>query len=485
MAKRAPPYRIYSREGVAWIDVRSIPGFPRVRDSLRVTYGDWARRRPTREAQEAAARFYQDLVAGRVTAPSDRVLTAATDLELCALWLTAISTPSNAKSIQTKETYVRTWHAFFSDEERWKGDRRTELERMTSDAGPDDYALHRLSKVLRKTVRKELTDMFAFFDWAKTRKHIASLPPRPRLPKKNPGVRAGKQRALPVHIDPHEAIDILNTLPEWSDAARSNREGYADRAFRVRDPNEFMWEMTLRPSTIERLSVPENWTRGSKQLVIRDEDDKARYGRTVTLTARAAAILERCAPKKGVIFGRHDYRAYLKAAALKVLPTEKARQFARYDFRHGRINNLLEMTGNMLGTAYVAGHLQLTTTNDYLRTQRRQGDAVISAADSDEGTLEARALTESSNPTAFTVGARGFEPPTPRPPGYRNDASARDIANGSSADDGESRHREVDDGAIGARSGHAFLNDAQRALAFSEVICSAFDAFVLANAEEL
>lgn len=488
MARRAPPYRIFARAGVAWIDVRSIPGFERVRETLGVPYGDWARRRASREAQEAAANFFRELVAGRTVTQTDRVLTAQTDEELVALWLGAIETDRNRKSVQTKRTYGRTWHAFFSDEARWN-DKRTPLERMVADAGPEDYAIGRLSDVLRKTVRKELTDMFAFFHWAKLRKHIAAIPPRPTLPKGEPGKRSGPQRALPVHVDPAEARAIIDVLPEWSDAARSKRENFHARAFRVRDPNDFMWETTLRPSTIARLSVPENWTRGSKTLVLRDADDKALYGRSLTLTARAQAILERSAPKAGLIFGEHRYDDYIKAAALKVLPREKALRFARYDFRHGRINNLLELTGNMLGVAYQAGHTQLTTTNSYLRAQRRQGDAVISAADeaaggSDKGTLEARALSESVDPTAFTVGARGFEPPTPRPPARDPNATSREDSHGAPKKRADSRHKSHDRDAMGARSGHAYLADAKRALLVSELVCEAFDLFVLTASED-
>jgi len=327
--------------------------------------------------------------------------------------------------------------------------------------------------------------MFAFFEWAKLHKHISAIPPRPKLPKGQPGVRSGKQRAMPVHIDPAEARSIIDTLPEWSDAARSKRENFHNRAFRVRDPNDFMWETTLRPSTIARLSVPENWTRGSKTLVLRDADDKALYGRSLTLTARAQAILERSAPKAGLIFGEHRYDDYIKAAALKVLPREKALQFARYDFRHGRINHLLELTGNMLGVAYQAGHTQLTTTNAYLRAQRRQGDAVVAAADgSDKGTFGARALSEIVDPTAFTVGARGFEPPTPRPPARDLDANSREDSQGDPKNNDETRQRSQDDDSIGARSGHAYLADAKRALLVTELVCEAFDAFVLANEEE-
>jgi hypothetical protein len=228
--------------------------------------------------------------------------------------------------------------------------------------------------------------------------------------------------------------------------------------------------------------------------VLRDADDKARYGRTVKLTARAQAILERCAPKSGLIFGKHDYRAFIKAAALKVLPRDKALLFAAYDFRHGRINNLLETSGSLHGVAFVAGHKQLTTTNAYLRGQQRHGDAVMAAADAalaaepNTGTNPSRvsdrdgspSVDSAKVPTAYQSGREdsNLRPLDPqRTPGSQTSETIggddRSLSAGlrTNALDGES---------VPSRIGHAgrgerFFADARRALAFAEVLGDAFD----------
>lgn len=400
MARRAALFIVRSRGGYAHFDATI--GGQRYREALEGPDGRAIRypaQRPSREetraAFEAAQKRYAQIAGGRTLVPTERVLTSLRLDELAAVWLDAIETPKNVDSVKVKMTYVRHWVAFTGDasvlsdgRKRWEGDKRTPLERLVADAGPEDYGVMRLGHALRKTVRKEITSLFEFLNWAQRHKHLASVPPRRALPKGESGVRTGKQRATPVHVDPSEASAIIALLPEWSDAIRSKRKGYDSRAFRVRDVFDFMWEMTWRPSTLARLEIGRNWSRGQTTVVLEDADDKALYGREVSLTPRALAILERIAPESGLIFGEHDYRKYLKTAAAKVLPPAKAKAFARYDFRHGRINNLLEATGNMLGVAYQAGHKQLTTTNAYLKPQKRQGDAVVAAMIA--GTIQSR-----------------------------------------------------------------------------------------------
>lgn len=484
MARRAALFHVRSRNGFAHLDTTI--GGRRIREALSGADGRgiaYPAERPSREetraAQAAAEKRYAELVAGRSVLPTERVRTSMRLDELGALWLDAIETPSNKKSVEVKATYVRHWIAFAGDEKRWDGDTRTPLERLVADTGPEDYALARLGAALRKTVRKELTSLFAFLEWAKRRHHLASVPPRPKLPKGEPGVRTGKQRSKPVDITPAEARQIIDALPEWSDAIRSEREGMAERAFRVRDVFDLMWETTLRPSTIARLDVPRSWSRGRTSLELQDSDDKARYGRDVLLTARAVAVLERVAPERGLIFGEHDYRAYLKAAALKVLPKEKALAFARYDFRHGRINELLERSGNLLGTAYVAGHKQLTTTNAYLRAQRRQGDAVIEAANL--GAIPSRDEAEADDDAAIGSNSAALQSGRvdsnhrPLDPQRKGATHAPDILGAEHASsDGRFAEDLPGPAPMPAQFRHA--TEAARALAVERLIWDAFDA---------
>ncbi len=59
------------------------------------------------------------------------------------------------------------------------------------------------------------------------------------------------------------------------------------------------------------------------------------------------------------------------------LPSEKVAGLTRYDFRHGRTTSLLRSTNNLLGTAQLVGHTQVSTTNKYLHPDREAGDQVI------------------------------------------------------------------------------------------------------------
>lgn len=369
-----PPFSVYSDRGIAFINARV--GSRRVRESLGLPLGppDTRSARDEREAQKAAAQRYAELVAGRVLAPGPRVLTTLTLHELITLWLAEMA-PLYPRSIKALIVYGRHFESF-ADE---GADKRAPLERITADDGPQRYALHRIKSTLRGTLRKELSALGGFLAWAKANEMFASVPPRAVIPKGMHGTRTGPQRAKPVAITPREAQRIIAALPEW--AAKGGRKG-GDRstirgAFPVRDRFVFAYETGLRPSSLDRLEVPRHWVPGSRDLTITDDIDKASFGRTVPLSDAAIAVLERHAPAAGLVFGRHDYRAHVKAAALKVLPAAKARAFAAYDFRHGRGTHALEASGDLLGVAHLLGHRQVTTTNLYVHTSEEHARNVI------------------------------------------------------------------------------------------------------------
>jgi hypothetical protein len=136
--------------------------------------------------------------------------------------------------------------------------------------------------------------------------------------------------------------------------------------------------------------------------------DKARHDRWVPLTRKAEDVLLRCAPEKGLIFGKHDIRSHLKAAALKVLPKDKALAFAAYDFRHGRILELLEVSGNMPGVAHLVGHKRITTTNQYVRTNEAQAGRVIEMVSNRSGELVRRGGLEPPRVAPLAPQGSGF-----------------------------------------------------------------------------
>jgi hypothetical protein len=162
---------------------------------------------------------------------------------------------------------------------------------------------------------------------------------------------------------------VIEALPEWSESKKTER-------FAVRARFRVAWETALRPSTIDQLSIPENYVRGASVLVITDEIDKVRFGRELPLTDAARAALEQVCPERGIVFGRHDYRDQIKKAAAEVLPPEKARTFTAYDLRHARATQWAE-SGNLVGVAYLLGHKQVTTTNRYARPNRAAAERVL------------------------------------------------------------------------------------------------------------
>jgi len=155
---------------------------------------------------------------------------------------------------------------------------------------------------------------------------------------------------------------LLASLPAWS-IPRGGRDAFPIRARFI-----VAYETSLRPATLDALSVPEHWSRGRASLTVTDAIDKARFGREVPLTAAAVAALESVG-RRGLIFGAHDYRHQLEKAAKQVLPAQKAKTFCAYDFRHARLTEIAEK--NLLAAQYMGGHKKVTTTAIYVRPSLR------------------------------------------------------------------------------------------------------------------
>jgi hypothetical protein len=140
----------------------------------------------------------------------------------------------------------------------------------------------------------------------------------------------------------------------------------------------FAYETALRPATVEDLQW-RDWNPEEGTLTIRDEVDKARFGRVLPLSPRAAAALHAALALSvdtadgDPIFGRHDARTpLLRAAKAAGIPS-----LADYDFRHARLTHLAEAGVALPAVAYIAGHKHLTTTDHYARaTYRAAEDAM-------------------------------------------------------------------------------------------------------------
>jgi integrase len=318
------------------------------------------RTRDEREAQKAAARAYAEVVSGRrrpVRRRSGQLLDLA---DLMDAWIEAKAPTLDPATVPTLELYARRFIDYFET-----------LDGIT-EASAANFGRARLSQALRTTVLRELSYLREFLGWCKQQGALLETPHVPPLPPKAQGTRSGRQRAKAVHILPSEAAQIIALLPEES-------KTITGRKWPLRARFAFMWETALRPETISRLSVPENWRPGQRHLELTNEDDKARFGREVDLTAEAVAILRQVAPEAGLIFGRSNYAKALKRAARAVLGEARGNMFAPYDFRHGRAKALLDAGAPIRGVSYLLGHKRVSTTDKYLAPERDAGRQALAA----------------------------------------------------------------------------------------------------------
>ena len=168
---------------------------------------------------------------------------------------------------------------------------------------------------------------------------------------------------------------VIAKLPEYATSKRS-RERFPVRArFRV------AWESSLRPATLAKLGAPENYRVGASALTITDETDKSRFGRELPLSVKAREAFDVVCPVTGIIFGSHDFRTLLRPAARAAgIDAYRADRISDYDFRHSRLTHLGQVTSNLSGVMYLAGHKQPATTARYMRPQKAAAEDVLQAA---------------------------------------------------------------------------------------------------------
>jgi integrase len=335
----------------------------------------------SRKAHEAAEAEWRRLTDGRVVEEASRVRTDLRLLELYAIYLLQWEPPINAtvnerKKLMTAKIIctgygkaIRTW----ADDDarrpdgslRWSGDKRTPLERIVADSGPGEFLSWRLLSVQRKTMKKEKSNLVRFLQWAHAAGYLASVP-KVELPAGKGTVHAQMKnsgRGRNIALTMAKAMELVQAMPEWS--SRTARNG--GERFLVRPFFEFMRLTGLRPATIERLEVGRNWSPGDKSLRLDNEDDKAKFGREVPLLPAAVKILKDYAPESGHIFGHHDYRVHVRAAAEKVLKGEAKQYFGAYHLRYLFITSLVNRkNANVVATQWLVGHKDLSTTSGYV-----------------------------------------------------------------------------------------------------------------------
>jgi len=319
------------------------------------------------EAAEVAARIYADVVSGRWVSGKVLAVTKGKAFdEVAALWLADVEPTIDHRTFTLYQfTYVATHFAPFF---------RT-IDKLTT-VGAENYIASRLQKVTRHTVKKELSVLRRLAKWAYRRGYLEQMPEIETPGKRVLGhaAESARKKAFLV-FTAKEMASIVAKLPEH---ATSQRVG---ESFPVRSRFVVAWETSLRPATLDKLTVPENYRRGSQVLTITDEADKSRYRRELPLSEAARVALDSVCPDAGIIFGPHDFRTLLRAAAKAAgIDEYRAKRISDYDFRHSRLTHLGQVTSNLSGVMYLAGHTQPATTARYLRPQKAAAEEVLKAA---------------------------------------------------------------------------------------------------------
>jgi integrase len=288
------------------------------------------------------------------------------DTPLDELWARWVAETANERDPDTNELYLGVYGGrhltpFF------------ETVGAITTARAADYTRKRLGVVMKQTVQKELSALRGFLMWCEEQGYVDVAPVIAKPPRRATGTRfAKRRRGKATELSVEEARALVEQLPEWSGSRRVP-------PFPVRARFVVAFETSLRPATLDALSVPEHYSPGAMSLRITDEIDKARFGRELPLTPEARAALDQVCPQSGLIFGVHYYRDQLRKAADAVLPPERAKTFAAYDLRHTRLTQLAE-TGNLPGTSFMAGHVRATTTALYIRPNQRAAERTLAGA---------------------------------------------------------------------------------------------------------
>lgn len=328
-------------------------------------------KRDEREADAEAARIVAAARAGelRDATPARRRGAAAPLEDVVTAWLLWLSTTHAERTRKVWGEYANShFLPFFGS-----------TEKLTESACAE-YRRRRLGNVLAETVRHELTalrNLVAFCALP----DVGAIPASfliEGVPKRVTGKRhAVRRRSAADPNSPEEVARIIALLPEWGGRRGPPRKdfdrqrAYKVQLFPIRARFEFAYLTGLRPTTLDKLSVPEHWEPGRMTLQLTDDADKIRWGRELPLEARALEILTEVAPKAGLVFGKHDYRPHLKAAAAQVLPPERAARFAGSHLRSMFTTHELERGKNIVGIQYRVGHKLLSTTARYVKPSFR------------------------------------------------------------------------------------------------------------------
>jgi len=285
-------------------------------------------------------------------------------VDVLALWLAALENTHAKATVKIWLMYARThWIPFFQ-----------ELCNLT-EGNYREYVRARLGKVQRATVKKECTALRSLIEFAVEEGALEKFE-IPKMPKKSAGVvHPTRRRVAAVPLTEEQVEAFLAALPEWS-------SGKGGNLFPIRARFVLAYETSLRPSTLDRLRAPTHYQRGEPILRLSNDTDKAKWGRDTPLTPRARealdSVLDRRGPGyEGPIFGAHEFREWVDAAARAALPPELAGRFCAAHLRSARITHLLEMGASLPGVQHWAGHKLVSTTSKYVRPSFRAATEVL------------------------------------------------------------------------------------------------------------
>jgi len=158
-----------------------------------------------------------------------------------------------------------------------------------------DYIRKRMASVFSRTVKKELSALRTCLSWCEEKDYVDTAPIIPRPPRRALGTPfKQRRRGKATEVSLGDVRAVINELPEWSESRKVSR-------FPIRSRMIVAFETALRPATLDKLSIPEHFTRGAATLTITDAIDKARFGRQLPLSDETRAVLDNIIPESGLI----------------------------------------------------------------------------------------------------------------------------------------------------------------------------------------
>lgn len=317
--------------------------------------------RARKEAERESRRVFAETVSGR---RQSRASASGTPLEeLVEQWLEELPTRAITRGLYEKYS-VAHWLT------RWRS------PRDLTDKTIESYVRNRLREVKGKTLRNELSALRQLLNWLVLNEHMSELPKVPVIKSSVSGTAdSARHRTAAPELTKEEVWAVIQLLPE-----RSEHAGWP-----VKARAEFAYETGLRPETLNKLKTPDNYSVGSAELTLTEEDDKELYGRIVPLTLAARAAIDRVCPEEGLIFGRHRIERYTgpaaaKAAQKKLISPDKARIFTPQHFRSARATHWLDDGAPLTAVQYLLGHKHVSTTSRYVRPSLQAARRLIRGA---------------------------------------------------------------------------------------------------------